>query len=52
MPKDSIKKEFESVKLSKDLVNKVRDNKVKTGVPIAVFIESAVDDKLSLVKTK
>lgn len=39
-------KELESVKLPKAYVNKVRKNKKDTGVPIAVFICQAIDEKL------
>lgn len=38
--------EFESVRLRKEIVQKVRDNKVKTGLPIATFFEQAANEKL------
>jgi hypothetical protein len=37
----------ESVKLNSKLVEKVRKNKEKTGVPITTFIEKATEEKLS-----
>lgn len=37
----------ESVKLPKEHVEKVRKNKEVTGVPIAVFICQAIDEKLA-----
>lgn len=40
------KKELESVKLPSAHVKKVRKNKEETGVPIAVFICQAIDEKL------
>lgn len=39
-------KELESVKLPAAYVRKVRKNKKDTGIPIAVFICKAIDDKL------
>lgn len=36
----------ENVKLETALVNKVRANKKKTGVPIGVFIGQAINEKL------
>lgn len=41
-----IAKEMESVKLDKYWIDKVRDNKKVTRVPIAVFIEGAIKEKL------
>jgi len=35
--------EFENVKLNKEKVKKVRDNKKTTGVPISTFIEKLID---------
>ena len=37
---------FENVKLNKEKVNKVRDNKTATGVPISTFIEKLIDTAL------
>lgn len=37
---------LESVKLSSALVKKVRKNKKETGVPIAIFINQAIEEKL------
>ncbi len=39
-------KELETVKLPSAYVKKVRKNKKDTGVPIAVFICQAIDEKL------
>lgn len=38
--------ELESVKLKKSVIQKVRDNKVYTGVPIATFIEKLINAAL------
>ena len=38
--------EFESVKIRVGVVNKVRDNKKKTGVPVGTFFEQAAEEKL------
>lgn len=38
--------ELESVKLKKNKVKKVRDNKKITGVPISTFIEKLIDTAL------
>lgn len=42
----------ESVKLKIATVKKVRDNKKITGIPITVFIETAIDEKLKKQKPK
>lgn len=34
---------FENVKLNKEKVQKVRDNKTITGIPISTFIEKLID---------
>lgn len=39
--------EFESVKIRVGVVNKVRANKKKTGVPVGTFFEQAAEDKLA-----
>lgn len=39
--------EFESVKIRVGVVNKVRANKQKTGVPVGTFFEQAAEEKLS-----
>jgi len=39
--------DLESVKLPSAYVRKVRKNKKDTGIPIAVFICQAIDEKLS-----
>lgn len=38
---------FESVKLRKAIVNKVRKNKNETGVPVATFFERAAEKELA-----
>lgn len=38
--------EYESVKIKTPIVNKVRANKIKTGVPVATFFEQAAKEKL------
>lgn len=43
-------KELETVKLSAAYVKKVRKNKKETGIPIAVFICQAIDEKLERQK--
>lgn len=42
--------EFESVKIKTGIVNKVRENKTKTGVPVATFFEQAAEEKLKSKK--
>ncbi len=37
----------ESIKLNKEVVNKVRKSKKKTGVPIGKFFEQAAEEKLN-----
>jgi len=39
--------ELESVKLKKSVVNLVRDNKTKTGVPIGIFFEQSAIKNLN-----
>ncbi len=39
-------KGFENVKINKEVVEKVRKDKEKTGVPISVFFEKAAEEKL------
>lgn len=46
MSNEKITKELESVKLDSYWIDKVRENKVKTRVPIAAFIEEAIKEKL------
>lgn len=45
-----IKSEYESVKIKSPIVDKVRANKEKTGVPVATFFEMAAEDKLKKEK--
>jgi hypothetical protein len=40
------KTEYESVKIKKSIVDRVRANKAITGVPVSVFFEMAAEDKL------
>lgn len=42
----------ESVKLKVTTVTKVRKHKEKTGIPITVFIEAAIDEKLKKTNQK
>lgn len=39
--------EYESVKIRRSIVDRVRANKQLTGVPVSVFFEKAADEKLS-----
>ena len=39
--------EYGTVKISASVIKKLRDNKKHTGIPISVFIEKAIDEKLS-----
>ncbi len=48
----SMANEFESVKIKKPIVDKVRKNKEKTGVPVATFFEQAAEEKLKKVPKK
>lgn len=41
---------FESVKIKVGIVNKVRLNKKKTGVPVGTFFEQAAEEKLNTKK--
>lgn len=40
-------KKLENVSLDTEVVNKVRENKEKTGVPIGKFFEMAAEEKLT-----
>lgn len=42
--------EYESVKIKTAIVDKVRANKKKTGVPVATFFEMAAEKELSKPK--
>jgi hypothetical protein len=42
--------EYVSVRIKKSVVEKVRDNKEKTFIPIGVFFEMAAEEKLKKVK--
>jgi len=44
--------EYESVKIKTEIVDKVRKNKVKTGVPVATFFEQAAEEKLKSKTSK
>ena len=43
-------KKHEPVNLKKEVVEKVRDNKKSTGVPISTFFEQAAEEKLNKEK--
>ena len=43
---------YESLKISAEVVEKVRKSKKKTGVPISTFFEQAAEEKLKQSKTK
>lgn len=47
-----MKKQTENVKLDTSIVDKVRKNKLKTGVSITKFFEMAADEKLKLQSKK
>jgi hypothetical protein len=42
--------QYENIKFKKEIVERIRENKKKTGVPIATFAEKAVLDKLPPVE--
>lgn len=42
--------EWESVKLKKEIIDLVRQNKEKTGVPVSTFFEQAAFEKLKKQK--
>lgn len=42
----------ENVKIKTSAVNKVRENKKKTGVPVGVFFEQAAEEKLKSKQKK
>lgn len=44
--------EYESVKIKTAIVNKVKANKKKTGVPISIFFEQAAEKALEALKPK
>lgn len=44
------KKEYESVKIAKEVVDKVREDKKTTGVPVSTFFYQAAVEKLKLKK--
>jgi hypothetical protein len=41
------KEATESVKIKKSLLNKLRNNKLETGVNITAFVEQAIKEKLT-----
>jgi len=41
------KKKSKAVLIREGIVNKVAENKVKTGMPIATFFEKAAEEKLA-----
>lgn len=48
--KKELKIEYESVKINKEIVDMVRDNKKKTYVPISIFFENAAKKELKTQK--
>ena len=44
--------EYESVKIRKEIVNLVRENKKKNFVPISIFFENAAVKELKKLKSK
>lgn len=50
MANEKIVKELESVKLDKYWIDKVRVEKMRTGVSIARFVEDSIREKLERVK--
>jgi hypothetical protein len=42
--------EYETIKLSKEIIQRVRDNKKKTHVPISIFFQEAAEEKLQKEK--
>lgn len=48
--KETPKIEYESVKIRKEVVEKVREHKKKTYMPIAIFFELAAQEKLKSTK--
>ncbi len=44
--------EYESVKIKKEIVNLVRENKKKNFVPISIFFENAAVKELKKQKSK
>lgn len=43
---------WENVKMRKPLLERLRKNKIDTGVPIITFVEKAVTEKLDYKKSK
>lgn len=41
---------YESVKIETDIVEKVRNNKTSTGVPVSTFFKLAAEEKLKSKK--
>lgn len=48
--KKSDKTEYESVKINKEVVTLVRENKKKNRIPISAFFETAALKELKLIK--
>ena len=44
------KPKFENVKVRRDVLNKVRQHKEDTRMPIIAFVETAIEEKLSKTK--
>lgn len=50
--KTATKIEYESVKIRKEIVDKVREVKKETYMPISIFFELAAQEKLKLQSSK
>lgn len=52
MNKKESQKQWDSMRIDKTVLEKLRKNKAATGIPIATFVERAVDEKLEREKEK
>lgn len=52
MNKKETQKEWESLKIDKKKLDALRKHKEETGVPIAIFVEKAIDEKFDREKTQ
>jgi hypothetical protein len=50
MKEKYLKPKFENVKVRSEILDKVRQNKIETRVPIIVFVETAIEKALSKTK--
>ena len=46
MKEKYLKPKFENVKVRSEVLDRVRQNKIDTRVPIIVFVETAIEEKL------